>query len=275
MAEHERDEGAVEYGNNATTFDEMEAANSAPNRPDLSAVKLEGDDIPEFVRGKSVSEALSLLQRQQQALEISENARLALKNSQEALETSRSVPAPQPVATPAPEPEHSEQELRELYERDPFAYQQLMNERLEKRILGNVQSQIRPAIGASADLALRNARTEYADEFAALGPEIENMISKLPDKSVLANAGAIDDLVSYVRGKHVAKYIAHINSKTQPSLEDARRSSASNALTSFNSTPQVPRSTNSVQLDDTEIEVARALGVDPADYAKNKQTRKR
>ena len=267
------DAGAVNYGGpESVSFDDIAARNTETEQFDPNGIKLEGDAIPEAFRGKSVAELVALASGQQKALEISENARLALKNSQEALEASRgtaTAPAPAPAATP--EPEHTEEELRELYDKDPFAYQQLMNDRLEKRILGNVQQRLAPVVDSSVDRVIRDARSQYPDDFAALGQDIERMISQLPDRRVLSAPGAMDDLVAFVRGKNIQKYVAHINSKGTEDLNAARREAGEQTPTEFNRTPVPPRPRgNSQQLDETEKAVADALGVSHADYAKNK-----
>jgi hypothetical protein len=271
MAERdEQDEGAVEYGSNSVGFDEMEAARNAPEAPDLSKITLDGDDVPETVRGKSVSDLVARLDGALKALQISEQARLALANSQEALTAARSGSAPAAPPPPVPDPELNEEQLQALYDESPRKYQDYMAEKTEKRVLSVIQRTIAPLAGNSADMTLRDARVRYADEFAAFGPEIQSFISAMPDKSVLAAPGQVDELMDWMRGKHWKKFQDHLANKTNGALDDARDSMRRETPPDFARTPQANKNggrRGAVQLDQTQKEVAAAMGLSEDEYA--------
>jgi len=271
MSEENQETGSG--GSELYTFDDMEKHYATPTPTDLSQVKLDGDEVPETLRGKSVKDLLELNNRQQEALRISEEARLALKNSQEALESSRS-PAPAPVQPPAPqaEPELTDEQLDELFQNSPRKYHEYMADRAEKRVLSRVQGLISPVVGNTTDMAIRDAERRFPDEFAAFGKEIRNWISGLPDKTVLGAPGAMDEAMDYLRGKHWKKFQEHQNSKQDGGLEAARRQLAEETPTDLNRGTPKPqngsRKTGPVQLDQTMKDIADALGISHEDYAK-------
>lgn len=272
MAENdEQDEGAVEYGGNSVSFEEMEAARNQPAATDFSKITLDGDDIPEGLRGKSVSELLQQVSGLQKAVQISESARLALQNSQEALTASRQASAPVAPQAPVSEPELNEEQLEALFQESPRKYHDYMADKQEKRILGRIQGVIAPVLGSSADLLVRDAQNRYPDEFASIGSEIQSFISALPDKSTLNNPGAMDDLVAYMRGKHWTKFQAHLTNKNGGGLEEARESLRRETPSELprTSSPTIARTNGGkgrIQLDETAREVARAMGLSDEQY---------
>ena len=267
---NEQDEEADEYGGNSVTFEEMEAARNQPAATDFSKITLDGDEIPEGLRGKSVSELLQQVSGLQKAVQISESARLALQNSQEALTAARSAPAPAPQPAPTPEPELTDEQLDALYQESPRKYHDYLSAQQEKRILGKIQGVIGPVLGSSADLVIRDPQNRYPDEFASIGTEIQNFVSSMPDKSTLANPGAMDDLVAYMRGKHITKYLAHIQAKNGGGLEEARESLRRETPPELSRTSTPIARTNGgkgkIQLDETAREVARAMGLTDEQY---------
>lgn len=273
MAEHEDEYTESGFGEHRVTLDDIGSMNETPTAPDYSKVTLEGDEIPEELRGKSLSDALKELSGLKNALKISEDARIALKNSQEALETRQQTPSPTPPPSPAPEPELTEDQLKELFESDPFKFHQYQAQQLEKRLLGTVQRSVQPVVGSAADFAIRESRSRFPDEWKAFGKEIETMISQLPDRSALANPGAMDQLMNYARGTHWQKFQEYLNSKNGGTLDEARDSLARETPQDFSRAPKQPSSPTpsrrQIQLDDVQKQIADAMGISHADYAKN------
>lgn len=266
-----QDDGAVEYGS-SETLDEIGKRLETPTPTDFSKVTLDGEDIPEDLRGKSVTDLLGQISRQQEALRVSEEARLALKNSQEALEIARGRTTPPPPPAPVPDPELNDEQLQALFDESPRKYQEYLQQQTEKRLARQFQAQLAPVVGNSTDMALRDAQNRYPDEFAAFGKEIQAFISQMPDKSALAAPGAIDELMDWQRGKNWKKFQEHIASKNGGGLRDAQNDLRDQTPQGFERTPAAPKKNGGrgpVQLDDTMKEIARALGVSEEDYAKS------
>ena len=266
-----QDEGAVEYGS-SETLDEIGKRLETPTPTDFSKVTLDGEDIPEDLRGKSVTDLLGQISRQQEALRVSEEARLALKNSQEALEIARGRTVPPPPPAPVPDPELNDEQLQALFDESPRKYQEYLQQQTEKRLTRQFQAQLAPVVGNSAEMAVRDARNRYPDEFAAFGKEMQDFISQMPDKNPLSAPGAMDELVDWMRGKHWKKFQEHIASKNGGGLRDAQNDLRDQTPQGFERTPTAPKKTGGrgpVQLDDTMKEIARALGVSEEDYAKS------
>lgn len=266
------DTGAVEYGSKrGTDFDEIERRNSLPTPTDFSKITLDDDDVPASLRGKTVADAIAHAKALQNALEISENARLALKNSSEALAEVRSgQQSQQNLPVPAAPHRKSPEEWRELFDTDPFEYQQQKLAELKDEMLGTMQSAIAPIAGSASEFSQRDAQSRFPDEYAALGKEINETVARIQDKSALVNPGAMDELISYVRGKHVTKYIEYLNRKNGQDLSSARVEASRQTPNDFATTPQRRTRSPSKQLDETEKEIARALGVTYDDFLKNK-----
>lgn len=267
-----QDEGAVEFGN-ADTLDEIGERFSAPTPTDFSQIKLEGDEIPQNLRGKSVADVLDQVNRLNQALQASEEARTALKNSQEALAEARRTPAPVASPAPQPEPELNEEQLDALFQENPRKYHQYMAEQAEKRLLSRVQGMIAPVVGNTTDMSVRDAQRRYPEEFSAFGKEIQNWIAGLPDKSILAAPGAMDEAMDYLRGKNWKKFQEHLASKQDGGLDRAREQMGEETPVEFNRNPQPPanvggKKRGAVQLDQTMKDIADILGVSYEDYAK-------
>lgn len=268
-----QDDGAVEYGS-SETLDDIGQRLETQTPTDFSKITLDGDDVPEDFRGKSVSEAIQQAARFKEALRVSEDARIALKNSQEALETTRRGPAPPAPAAPTPEPELNEEQLQALFEENPRKYHDYVAQQSERRIMRQLQGAIAPVVGNSADMAIRDARNRYPDEYAAFGSDIENFIStQIPDKAALAAPGAVDQMMNYLRGMHYKKFGEYLANKNNGGLEDARSALGSQTPNGFERTPQPPRGNGKnkgpIQLDDTMKDIARALGVSEEDYARS------
>lgn len=274
MSEDNEERSDHEFGSNSVDFNELEARNAVPAATDYTKLTIEGEGVPEGLKGKSVADAIAMYDRALVALRASEESRQALKASSEALTEVRSRPNDTPVAPTTPtEPELTLDQWKELYETDAFSYHEKKAEQLRRDMAANLQTSIAPLAGSAADLALANARTKYPDEFAALGKDIESMISRIPDKRALSSPGAIDDLVAYVRGKEFDKFYAFKQTKNGVETLDNARHEAAEVVPRDSSVLPQPRkvvSSSRKQIDDTEKIVADALGVSYEDFMKHK-----
>jgi hypothetical protein len=254
--------GAVEV-----TLDEMEkATQELPKVPSLADIKLEGDDVPAIVRGKSAQEAINGLV---DALKVSEQAR------QQALLTAEAaVKTPAPVAPPPPPApkELTIEELKALHDEDPFKAIQVMHQQAEQRVLRQYEERVRPLISGVASSAEQQARAKYADEFELFGDQISRAIDQFGARDLLSNPGTWDDIVAYVRGRggNIEKLIER---KTKPKVEERRATAQQQQAESVgftdNSGSRGRKPSSVDQLDPIQREVAEKMGITPEDYIKH------
>lgn len=251
-----------------TTFEELEAL-SAPAAPNLdpSTVKLEGDAIPEPLRGKSLSDVLALQAEQQRALEASRAQIDSLRALAEARTPQQPVPSvPQ---QPAPEAELSQAQLKEMYERDPFEYQQYMFTQMDKKIKTQVTSSVAPLASTTAFAAETQAKQKFAEEFEVLGNEINQTLQQIPDRSVLAQPGAWDQILYYVRGQHMDKLIQARTAKANAAaLEEARKREANGVGSVNDGTRRGGARQRLTELTPEQKEVCRVMQLSEDDYRK-------
>lgn len=259
--------------NSEVTIDDVIAAENAERAQPL---KLDGEDVPEEIRGKSPAEIADMVRRHQEALRISEDARL------KALESRPAVVTP-PAAPPAPEPVKTmtQEEFDALYESDPRAALQVYAELQEKRIMQNVEARISSLAGGTASSIETAMRERYKDEFELFDNEIKTLAGQVPDKALLANPQAWEQLISFVRGKpgNFEKLLEHRTQKTTAAAADAARQTqvTDSGFSSKGSVaPTGPKGSGDLThygLDETERMVADKLGISYADYAKQKRMR--
>src|SRR5688572_9081943 len=122
-------------GPQSTLLSEIEQTSTEQPGSNVLETELKGDAIPEQFRGKKLSDVLTTLGGMKDALRASEEARQQALATMQALAEGRQTQAaqPAPAATPAEPAEPTDAEMKELFERDQFAYQQKRFEMLEKR----------------------------------------------------------------------------------------------------------------------------------------------
>jgi hypothetical protein len=128
------------------------------------------------------------------ALRISEEARKSQVQT-----STRETAAP----APAPEPEKllTREEIQKVYEDEPLKAIEMMQQQAIKLAARQFEERLRPLQNGGIVSAEAQARTKYAEAFEVLGPEIQKIVDSLPDRNVLSQPQAWDDLVSYVQGK--------------------------------------------------------------------------
>lgn len=252
----------------ALDFEELEALAQPPAQQiDPAALKLEGDAIPEPLRGKTLNDVLALQAEMQRGLEASRTQIESLR----ALNEARSQqPAPQAApAQPAPEPEMTQAQLKEMYERDPFEYQQYMFSQMDKKIAKQVDSRVSPMAATTASAAEAQARAKFAEEFEVLGPEINQVLAQVPDRSALAQPGAWEQLMFYVRGQHMDKLLnARANKANERSLAEARQREAQNGGVVNDGSRRSGGRAAIGELSATQKEICQVMGISEADYRK-------
>lgn len=231
-----------------------EAAGKPAVRP--GELKLEGDDIPENLRGKTLADVLEQTKRLNEALRISEDARLALAN------TSR----PTQVVVQQPErevPDLTDEQLKTLMEENPLAAVQYIRQDSEKRILQHIDSRFRPLAEGNVAAAMELAKRNYPLEFKVFEKDINSILDKIPDKSTLSTVGAWEQLVSYVRGQpgNIDRYIEARNEASRSDAQQAERTRAGFSVSTGGASSPAPTRESGDEyfgLDETERRIAEA-----------------
>ncbi len=255
----------------AFTVDDAASTANEPKPLDLTT-KLEGDEVPEELRGKTMAEVIALQGGMKDALLTSEQARKNAETLAATAAAATAPPAPVAAPLPAPEPELSDEEIAELHQEDPIKAIKYMNAQAIKVAEKNLEARIGPMLAGTAASVEEGARLKYKSDFESIGPEIEAFIQKLPDKRVLANPQGWEDLVSLVRGQNIEKVIAHRTGVAdEASKAQAQRDQQD--LAGFQGAGNVPRPVAAVPsgvegMDDIQREIAGKLGMSDADYIK-------
>jgi hypothetical protein len=242
-------------------------AASAVPAPKPEEIKLEGDLIPENLRGKTVADALTEANRLKEALRISEEAR---QNTQRQFDLAIRAPAPAAPPPPAPEVEYTEEQLAEMHSTDPIKFTTYLTQRAIRQAERNLEARLGPLFQGTANATEATARTKYATEFKLFGDQIESIISQLPGgKAQMANPQAWDDLIALVRGRpgNFEKVMQH-NSDAALAAQLASAQEAER-LRSAHTVPSVVRGgapSSPAQLDATQLEIADKLGLSPQEY---------
>ena len=188
-------------GRTEVSIDEATSAMAAPKATDLTT-KLEGANVPEQFRGKTLEEVARFASTATEALRISEDAR-------KTAEARSYAPAPVVVqAAPAAvvaEREPTDEELAEAFEKNPVAAVRWMTNKARADAEKNLESRLGP-LGASAMAnAEIGARGRFTTEFAVLADEIKTVTDEIKKngggQNVLGTPAGWDQVMSYVRGK--------------------------------------------------------------------------
>ena len=250
-------------GATSVTFEDIErqSTQDAATAADVTQMKVDGQDIPEHLRGKSVKEIIAALEGTGQALKLSEAARLQVQPVQQ---------APAPVVEQPKE--ISDEEIQQMYEEQPLRAIEAMNQRAIQRAERNLEVRLGPLINGSAAQVEQSVRAKYADEFALFGDEITQVASGIPNRqAVLSNPAAWDDLVALVRGRenNFNRLLQHKASKTtQVSRQQAQLEQVAGVGFSDNSGGRGRAPTSVAGLDPIQKEIAEKMGLTPDDYVK-------
>lgn len=251
---------------------ELDAMETPPEGPKMEDIRLDGDSVPEELRGKSVADVVKQFGSMAEAIRISEQARLQAetlaRTAAGALE--RGTP---PAPTPTPEPDLTPQELADLHDRDPLAAITYMTERATKQAERNLQSRMGSLMESTGRQVESAMRAKYPLEFQLFGEEITRLAGSVPNKEqVLTNTLAWEEMIALVRGRdaNLQRFIDAKTGKTPEQLREIARAQQVNdagiSMTSATGGYRVPTSVN--QLDATQREIAQKLGMSEAEYVK-------
>lgn len=224
--------------------------------------KLDGDGIPDELKGKTVKELLAARQNLTESLRLSETRRTELENAQRAAAVASQAPPPPPP--PKEEPELTDEQLAELHQKNPIEAIRYMQAQAARTAERNLERRIGPLMTGSASSAEQSARAKYPDEFQLFGDQIERLKNDPKvSKEALASPQAWDDMIAYIRGKpeNIDKLFDHRVSKNKPAAQAAAQA-AQAAAAGATIKPDLPtqsRQTGSDDLDDTTKEIARTL----------------
>jgi hypothetical protein len=243
-------------------MEEYEAATREDAGTD-PGTKLEGDRVPEEVRGKTVDDVLSENRRLQETLRLRDAEAATLRSALDRPTPAAAAPAP----APAPEPELTREQLLELHQNDPLAAIDYMNQQAIRRAEAAVAARLGTIEAGTMSMAEQQARSEFADEFELFGPDIQRMVDSIPNKAVFNTKKGWADAVSFVRGQ--PGNFEKLLDKRTGSLrtpEEAREEQRSN-------TPRQPRSTKTAPVGEKRLspqqkEIAAGLGMSEAEYLK-------
>jgi len=162
-----------------------------------------------------------------------------------------------------PVQEMTSEQWNELYQKDPLAAIEYKQAKAMKTLEENIARRLEPLISGGATSAREMARSKYPDEFAALGPEIERMLSDpRVNKNAMGQLQAWEDLIFYVRGQpgNTEKLVEFKTTRDrEKSAAAAQAAQAASAGTHTRSDVRPPPTTGSNALDATEQEIARAI----------------
>lgn len=247
-------------GPESVTLDDLQP--QAPIPPDLTTIKVDGDDVPAEFKGKSVAELMQQATAYAEALKTSERARTTA-DQMAALAARTAPPVPEP---PKEEPPLTDEQLAELHTTDPIKAIKYMQSLAINAAARNYDARLTSLAQSTTAGAEAQARTKYAAEFEALGPEISAMVQQIPNAAqVLTSSEAWERLISLVRGTpgNFEKIIQHRAGKT---LEAARAGQVADAGISMTSAVRAPAPVGGGQLDATQKEIAGKLGLTEAEY---------
>lgn len=248
----------------------------SPAPPNPENVKLEGDSVPEALRGKTLKDLLDQNAALSSSLRTSEESRAQAVATIKSLNEKPATPAaPPPPAPPAPIV-FDQEKWNKLNEEDPSAAAKYMFEVTQASLSQNIEMRMAPVHAASTQTAEQIARTKYKDDFEVIGREIEAIVAQIPpevrDKS-LSQPGAWDRVVEFARGQNIEKIVEHRLKKQGASgattLDAAREEQARAAqmtqLGGGGGGGEMQSRTNvgvetSVPWDETTQEIARTLG---------------
>lgn len=260
----------VEPGRVEMPFSEMEeqlkAIEAEKLNPDLSKVVMQGEGLPEHLKGKSALELIEYARGVEAALKVSEGAReQALATARLATE-SRSAPV-----VPAPVVEKPKQltkeELKELYDTDPLAAIEVMNAQAIDRAAEHFSKRLEPIMTGGAQTAENAARAKYPDEFAVFEKEIKEVVASM-DQSSLSSLGTWDNLIAFTRGKDYMRLVNHVTKReTDKRAAEALEAERGGAGFSATSTRRAPAPVGGkMVLDATQKEIAANLKMTDEEY---------
>jgi hypothetical protein len=251
------------------TFEDIERAGKTPEKPDLSKITLDGDAIPERLRGKTAADAVAQINALEETLKISERARLQAELTSQSL-------ARQPAAAPPPpvveEPELTDEQISALHDENPLKAIQAMSDRAIRRAEKNLEARLGPMLAGNMSQAELAAKQRYPEEFELFGEDIKQTIAGIPNaRAVLSSPESWDNVISLVRGKK--GNFERLMDKRMGKIEEEKKKTAQTVQAETvgfteNTAVRRPAPTTVASLDATQREIAEKLNLTPEEYVK-------
>lgn len=239
---------------------------------EAAAAKEKADAEAAARRAAEASSADPRIKALEEALRISEEGR---RRTEDTLRTA-GLAAPKKVE----EPELTEEQLAELFQKEPIKAIGYMQAKATKAVEENISRRLDPLISGGATGARELTRSKYPDEFRLFDKEISAMLDNPAiSKSAMNQPKAWEDLIFYIRGQpgNMEKLIELKAGKEREKAADGARSAqAASAGTHTRSDVRPPVVSVGADLDDTEREIARTINsdLDPEEaYAEYKKWR--
>lgn len=217
----------------------------------------------ETPKGPDMSELMAKVNALENALKLSETARL---------EAQQAALSGQPAPIPPEETPLSEDELSQLMQTDAVAAVRYMQERAIKEAEKHLERRLAGLSTGGISAAQAQAKAKYPVEFQIFEQEISAAIGQLnaQGREMLANPANWDQLVGYIRGQpgNFERYIEHHNKTAAESAAAAAREAAvkSSGFSASSNRQVNPPSTDDSGLDSIQLQIANELGISPADY---------
>jgi hypothetical protein len=184
--------------------------------------KAEGDDIPDEYKGKSVAEIIKMVDLSRDGMRTALSAAESARQAAELAAASRQ-PAPQ-IQDEGPK-ELTREELKALYDEDPLAAIEKIEEQAARRVNAHIEARLAPLTSGTMNSAENWAREEFPDEFELFEKDIKALIAGVPNKTVFTSKEGWQDAIAYVRGKggNFEKLVDHRLEKKNATDRDTSR----------------------------------------------------
>ena len=116
-----------------------------PPAANVLETQLDGDTVPEEFRGRKLADVLGIVSNLKSALKTSEEARTRALATTQLLAERQAPAATQVPVQVAPSDEPTQEQWKEMYDNDPFAYQQKRFEVMERRLAKGIDVRVAPS----------------------------------------------------------------------------------------------------------------------------------
>lgn len=245
----DEDRGAT-AGMDMMSIDEMEEISREPETPETPK--------EEESKGPSITEVMEQVNKLQNALKVSEEARMQAQQmaTQQGQQQEEEAPL-------------TDDELAQLMQTDSIAAVRYMQDRALKEAEKHLERRLAGLSIGSVVAGKTAAAARYPTEFQLFEKEIEAAINQLgpQQREALADPKNWDQLIGYIRGQpgNFERYLQH---HTQQTPEAARQNAEVNSGFAATTRRVQPVTQNSAGLDDIQLKIAEELGITPEDYKK-------
>jgi hypothetical protein len=260
----------------STTVEPQAPQPAAPGRAEFNLTEFDAAEKAAKVAAPSAAsiESTAQLEKLQQALRTSEEARMrAIAEAEAAKAVRAAAPAAPAPAVPTGPKDLTFEELAEIQREDPTKALTLAMEQTRRRTTEDLNARLGPMASATYASAEMTARAKYAEDFEAFGDKITEFIDKqIP---VAERAKALSDptswgtLIDYLRGQNIDRVIDYRGKKAGAVTRERERQAAPPSLASGATAPAFASADSGMVFDSTTIEIMEnILGVDDSPAAR-------